>query len=91
MSDAPTKHRGGRPPVGPVMELRLPPPWRDELDELAEEQATTRAALIRRAIAAAYGDHLTPVALDAPHLAGRRPGDGPQAHRYRSSDRSSAN
>ena len=78
MSDATAKHPGGRPPIGPAMELRLPPPWRDELDELAEEHATTRAVLIRRAIAAAYGDRLTPVALDAPHLDGRRPGAGPR-------------
>lgn len=86
MSDATTK-RGGRPRVGPVTELRLPPPWRDELDELALERGTTRAVLIRSALATAYGDRLTPVDLDAPHLDGRRPGDGP---RPRSSDRLSA-
>jgi len=87
VSNATAKHLGGRPPVGPKMELRLPIVWRDELDELAEERGTTRAALIRRALADAYGEHLTPVNLDAPHLDGRPQGAGP---RPRSSDRLSA-
>ncbi len=86
MSDA-TKRRGGRPRVGALTELRLPLPWRDDLDALAEERGTTRAVLIRRAIADAYGEHLTPLDLDAPHLDGRRVGTGP---RPRSSDRLSA-
>jgi predicted DNA-binding protein len=86
VSDA-TKHRGGRPPVGPLTELRLPAEWRDDLDALAEERGTSRAVLIRRAIADTYGEHLTPLDLDAPHLDGRRQGTGP---RPRSSDRLSA-
>ena len=86
MSDA-TKHRGGRPPVGPVTELRLPDPWRAELDAIADEEGTTRAVLIRRALAVAYRDRLTPLDLDAPHLDGRPQGAGP---RPRSSDRLSA-
>lgn len=85
------KHPGGRPPIGPPFELRLPAVWRDELDAIADEQGTTRAVLIRRAIAHAYGDRLTELDLSAPHLAGLPKGKGPQAHRYRSSNRSSAN
>ncbi len=54
-----TSTRGaGRPSVGPRFELLLPESWRDELDAIAEENATTRAAVVREALAVAYGDRL---------------------------------
>lgn len=48
----------GRPPIGPVVELLLPQSWREELDAIAEELATTRAVVIRDALEVAYGDRL---------------------------------
>lgn len=49
---------GGRPPIGPVFRLRLPPEWSDALDTVARERKTSRSAVIRQAVAAAYGDYL---------------------------------
>jgi hypothetical protein len=54
-----TPTRGpGRPRVGPRFEILLPESWRDELDAIAEENATTRAAVVREALEVAYGDRL---------------------------------
>jgi len=49
----------GRPVIGGEMNLRLPNVWVDELKDLAEEMNTNRQHLIREAIYAAYGDHLS--------------------------------
>lgn len=49
---------GGRPAIGPPFALRLPPEWVSALDEVARERRTSRSAVIRQALAAAYPDYL---------------------------------
>ncbi len=63
---------GGRPAIGPVFRLRLPPEWTDALDAVARERQTSRSAVIRQAVAAAYPEYL-PEGIDtsAPRYAGR--------------------
>lgn len=58
-TSGPSGYRGrGRPPIGPTIELNLPEAWRDALDAIAEERATTRAVIVREALAEALGDRL---------------------------------
>lgn len=41
-----------RPPIGPAFTLRLPPAMTAAVDQLAETEGVSRAAMIRRIIAA---------------------------------------
>jgi metal-responsive CopG/Arc/MetJ family transcriptional regulator len=43
------------------VELVLPEAWREELDAIADELATTRAVVIRDALELAYGERLPKV------------------------------
>ena len=63
---------GGRPSIGPVFRLRLPPEWTDALDAVARDRQTSRSAVIRQAVAAAYPEYL-PEGIDTstPRYAGR--------------------
>lgn len=65
---------GGRPPIGPELVLRLPREWTVALDALAAERRTTRAALIRLALAETY-PQTVPETVDptAPRYASRIP------------------
>ena len=47
--------RNGRPPVGPTLAVKLYPHQLDRLGRLAAERGTTRSALVREAVAQAYG------------------------------------
>lgn len=47
--DGPSK--GGRPEVGPAVNLRFPPELLEAVDQRAAAEGTTRAALIRRLVA----------------------------------------
>lgn len=65
---------GGRPPIGPEFALRLPSEWTAALDALAAERRTTRAALIRLALAETYPETVPPtVDPTAPRYASRIP------------------
>lgn len=63
---------GGRPGIGPVFRLRLPEEWADALDAVARDRQTSRSAVIRQAVAAAYPEYL-PEGVDtsAPRYAPR--------------------
>lgn len=65
----------GRKRVGPETVVRMPEEWRDALDYLAEVRVTTRAALVRQAVAETYADVLPNVADPfSPRYASRRAG-----------------
>lgn len=44
------KNRGGRPPVGPKIDVRLPQPMIDDIDAVAAFDKVSRAEVIRRAV-----------------------------------------
>ena len=47
---------GGRPAIGPEFRLKLPAEWLPALDAVARDRQTSRAAVIRQALADAYPD-----------------------------------
>jgi hypothetical protein len=49
----------GRPVIGAEIKVRMPNVWVDELRDLAEEMNTNRQHLIREALYAMYGNHLS--------------------------------
>jgi hypothetical protein len=66
-----TRHAGGRPPIGPEYALKLPAEWLPALDAVARERKTSRAAVIRQALADTYGERLPAVDTEAPRYAPR--------------------
>lgn len=61
---------GGRPAIGPEYALKLPAEWLVALDAVARDRQTSRAAVIRQALAEAY-PALATVDTTAPRYAPR--------------------
>jgi metal-responsive CopG/Arc/MetJ family transcriptional regulator len=47
MSTNQTTNKGGRPPVGPAVQIRLPDDILKQIDQYAREGGVSRAAIIR--------------------------------------------
>lgn len=66
-----TPHAGGRPPIGPEYALKLPAEWLPALDAVARERKTSRAAVIRQALADTYGERLPALDTQTPRYTPR--------------------
>lgn len=62
---------GGRPAIGPEYALKLPEEWLVALDAVARDRKTSRAAVIRQALAETYPALAATVDTTAPRYAPR--------------------